>query len=212
MKNKIKQAFVEHYLENGSYPASIVSFSKKNKMKESDFYEVYNSFEQIEAELWKDLIAQTIQKIEGESIYANYSVREKLLSFYYTLVEVAKNQRSYFLSVTRGLEMPLMIKTSLVVADAKAEFVEFATTLLIEGRETREIEQRPIPQLMQKYPDLLWKHFLSVFEFWLKDTSPQFEKTDTFIEKTVNTAFDLMGRTPLDSIFDLGKFMYQNRK
>jgi len=32
------------------------------------------------------------------------------------------------------------------------------------------------------------------------------------IEKTVNTAFDLLGRSPLDSLFDLGKFIFQNRK
>ena len=37
------------------------------------------------------------------------------------------------------------------------------------------------------------------------------EKTDTMIEKSVNTVFDLLARSPLDSLIDLGKFLYQNR-
>jgi ubiquinone biosynthesis protein COQ9 len=52
---------------------------------------------------------------------------------------------------------------------------------------------------------------LSIIDFWIKDDSKLFEKTDTLIEKSVNTTMDWMARTPLDSLFDLGKFLFQNR-
>jgi hypothetical protein len=84
--------------------------------------------------------------------------------------------------------------------------------LVVEGQETREIEPRSIPFITAKYPDLMWLLVLSILDFWINDDSRLFEKTDTLIEKSVNTAMDWMGRTPFDSLFDLGKFLYQNRK
>jgi hypothetical protein len=52
---------------------------------------------------------------------------------------------------------------------------------------------------------------LFILNFWVKDPSQQFEQTDVAIEKAVNTSFDLIGKTPLDTIFDFAKFLFQNR-
>ena len=46
----------------------------------------------------------------------------------------------------------------------------------------------------------------------MDDNSAGFEKTDMAIEKSVNTVFDVFDNTPLDSIIDLGKFLWQNKK
>jgi len=98
------------------------------------------------------------------------------------------------------------------LADFKIAFYDYINELVLEARETKEIEQRPIPQLTQRYPDLFWAKTLFILDFWVNDSSKAFEKTDTMIEKSVNTAFDLLGRSPLDSLFDLGKFLFQNRR
>ena len=47
--------------------------------------------------------------------------------------------------------------------------------------------------------------------FWKEDNSPGFEKTDAAIEKSVNLAFDLIGKGAVDSAIDFAKFMYQNK-
>lgn len=211
-QDKIRKAFIEYVLTEGRRPESVFMFAKKLKMTEEAFYEEYNSFVQIENDIWKSFIAETIISIESEEVYGSYSVREKLLAFNYTLVETLKKQRSYVLKSYERMEKPLHMKRNTHFTDAKLVFEDFANELLLEGRETREVEQRPIPQLMQKYPDMLWKQTLSIIEFWVNDISKSFEKTDTLIEKSVNTSMDLLGRTPLDSIFDLGKFLYQNRR
>ncbi|MFN4199515.1 MAG: TetR/AcrR family transcriptional regulator, partial [Flavobacterium sp.] len=41
--------------------------------------------------------------------------------------------------------------------------------------------------------------------------SKGFEKTDVLIEKSVKAAFDVMDTTPLESIFDLGKFIWKEK-
>ena len=88
-------------------------------------------------------------------------------------------------------------------------FDDYARDLMAEGRESREVEPRPF--LTDRYPKALWAETLLILDFWVRDVSKNFEKTDTVIEKAVNTTFDLIGRSPLDSLFDLAKFMYQNR-
>jgi hypothetical protein len=52
---------------------------------------------------------------------------------------------------------------------------------------------------------------LITIKFWLDDTSAAFEKTDIFIEKAVNTSFDLVNIKPLESLIDLGKFLFKEK-
>lgn len=212
MKNKIKEQYVDYLLENGNEPESIYKFCKKNKIKESEFYEQFNSFKQVNAEIWKQYFITSIENIKAESVYENYSVREKLLSFFYTLIEVLKQNRSYILKNYETLQKPLNMKKNAEFADAKRVFEEYLNEILVEGQETREIEPRPIPQLISKYPQWVWMLNLSILDFWINDDSKMFEKTDTLIEKSVNTTMDWMARTPFDSLFDLGKFLFQNRR
>jgi hypothetical protein len=211
-QEKIRQAYSEYLLENGKQPESVYAFCKKLKIKEVDFYEEYSSFPQIESDIWKAIFIEARAATEKEEVYQNYSVREKLLAFLYTWIEILKNNRSYILKSYEGFEKPIYMKRNAQLVDFKASFYDFMNELLMEARETREVEQRAIPQLMQRYPDLFWAKTLYILDFWVNDTSKSFEKTDTMIEKTVNTAFDLLGRSPLDSLFDLGKFIFQNRK
>jgi tetracycline repressor-like protein len=48
-------------------------------------------------------------------------------------------------------------------------------------------------------------------KFWIDDTSPSFEKTDIYIEKSVQASFDLIDTTPLKSLIDFGKFLYKEK-
>jgi len=57
-----------------------------------------------------------------------------------------------------------------------------------------------------------WIQFLFILKFWLEDTSKSFEKTDIIIEKSVNTVVDLLDTKPLESLLDLGKFLWKERK
>jgi len=211
-QEKIRQAYTEYVLDNGKEPESVYAFCKKLKIKEEDFYDEHSSFPQIESEIWKALFIEARASAEREEVYQNYSVREKLLAFLFTWIETLKKNRSYILKSYEGFEKPIYTKRNVQLVDFKASFYDYVNELLMEARETREVEQRPIPQLMQRYPDLFWAKTLFILDFWIKDTSKSFEKTDTMIEKTVNTAFDLLGRSPLDSLFDLGKFIFQNKK
>ena len=206
-EEKIKQAYIEHVLEHGTRPASIFKFVKELKIKEEDFYDSFNSFENIDKQIWLDLFNETTQRIQSDDVFDEYSVREKLLAFFYTWIEVLKTQRSFILETTPKVQKPDLKPANLsYVRDA---FKEFITELMLEAKETEEVKTRPY--ISDKYEDAIWVQFLFVLNFWIKDDSRGFEKTDAAIEKSVNLAFDLMGRGPLDTMLDFGKFLFQNR-
>jgi hypothetical protein len=205
---KIRKAFIEYVLENGTRPASIFQFAKKLKMTEAEFYDFYNSFDQLEADIWRTSLDETIAKIEAEEVYAQYSVREKLLALYYTWFETLKAQRSFVLKTFPDLKKSGM-KTPSSLETLKTGYYNFVTELMMEAKETKEVVSRRFVD--ERYPQIFWLQALWLLDFWVKDTSKGFEKTDSAIEKTVNTSFDLIGASALDSVIDLAKFMFQNR-
>jgi hypothetical protein len=91
----------------------------------------------------------------------------------------------------------------------KRKFKDFSTEIILEGKETEQIADRAF--ISDRYEDALWLETLFIFQYWLKDTSPSFEKTDVAVEKSVNLAFDLMGKSAVDSLLDFAKFLYQSK-
>ena len=204
---KIKKAYIEYVLEHGSQPSSIFKFVKDLKLKEETFYETFNSFEAVEKDIWLGMLETTISQIAQESIYEAYSVREKLLAFYYTLIEVMKKSRSYLLQTAKRPGVPDL--TPYYLETFKKEFKAFVGELLAEAQETGEVQKRQY--ISNRYDEGIWLQFLFVLNFWMKDDSKGFEKTDAAIEKAVNLSFELMGRGPLDEVVDFAKFLWQNR-
>lgn len=205
---KLIDSYKSILIETGTKPISVAFFAKKNKITEAKFYDEVSSFEHLEELIWANLMAETVQKIEEDEVYATYSVREKLLSFYYTHIEVLKQNRSFALLNLEPFSIS-KYKNLEVLNLAKIGFKDYLKDLLAEGRESQEVIERLF--ISDKYPDAFWVQYLIILDFWIKDNSKGFEKTDTAIEKSVNASFDLIGPSPLDSLFDVAKFFYQNR-
>lgn len=205
--DKIKSAYKDYILMHGHEPPSVFQFTKELKLSEDEFYKYFGSFDSVKKHIWKGYVSKTIDVLHKEKAYTDYTVREKLLSFYYTMMEVLKMDRSFVLVSLRDLK-----KTDLTpkfMHGFKSEFKEYIDDLVAEGLETEEIVKRPI--ITERYYDGLWLQLMFVINFWIKDDSANFEKTDAAIEKSVNLSFELMGKGPLDMMVDFAKFLYQNR-
>lgn len=204
----ILDGFVNHVLEHGTVPKSIFKFAKDLKMKEGDFYTYFTSFDAIKSAIWVQIFEESVTQIEAQDVYREYSAREKFLGFLFTWIEELKKNRSYLLSVY-GDKPKSMGALPQEIKAFKEKFKDFASEIILEGKETQEIANRPV--ISDRYDEALWIQVWFVFKYWLEDTSPRFEKTDAAIEKSVNLAFDLMGKSALDSFIDFAKFLYQNK-
>src|SRR5690606_6251667 len=106
-----------------------------------------------------------------------YTSREKMLSFFYSYVEVLKRQRSF---VKYSLKDSGKFSTPAVLTDVKSIFENFAEELINDGLSSGELAERKF--ISKRYKDALWLQFAFIINFWINDDSKDFEKTDEAIE------------------------------
>ncbi|WP_372746921.1 TetR family transcriptional regulator C-terminal domain-containing protein, partial [Lutibacter sp.] len=178
-----------------------------NNFDEQLFYMFYANFDAVEKSIFNAFFNNTLNALEQSTDYENYDARAKLLSFYYTFFENLAANRSYVVYALNKHKNSL--KNLNELQDLRKLFLAFIDTLQIE---TFKIEQEKIAKMQQMgLKESYWIQLLLTLKFWLDDSSTAFEKTDIFIEKSVNTSFDLIDIKPLKSAIDFGKFLLKEK-
>jgi len=206
-EDKIRSSYIEFLLTNGKRPASVYKFCLDLGIKEDGFYSYVGSFDGLEKQIWKGFIDKAINRLNADDSFNGFTAREKILAFYYTLLEELKQNRSYILFQLDNSRKPELVPE--YIKGFKAAFESFFESILNEGKGNGEVAKRPV--LDKRYPQLFWLHMGFILFFWKDDDSAGFEKTDAAIEKSVNLAFDLIGKGAVDSAIDFAKFLYQNK-
>lgn len=203
----IEGAYIGHLLNNGQRPPSVFKFSRELGIKEDDFYKLFGSFDGVERSIWKRFFNETIMRLESDNTFSGFSVREKILAFYYTFFEDLRSKRSFvLLQLDNHPKLDLMPE---FLKDFRAAYENWIGALMAQGKETGEIANRPY--LEKTYPKMFWLQMGFLLVFWKKDNSPAFEQTDAAVEKSVNLSFDLIEKGAVDTAFDFAKFMVQTR-
>jgi len=203
------QAYKKYLLEHGQRPSSVYKFCVDNGHTEESFYMQYASFETLEKSIFLAYLHEVKNTLESDKNFNEFSSREKLLSFYFSFIEVIKRERSLVLMLS-GSKMPRPELVPDFLKSFKPAFENWVSGIISEGKINGEVATRPI--IDKQYTSVFWLHFLFVLNFWIKDESAGFESTDAAIEKSVNLAFELIGKSPLDSMIDFAKFLYQHKK
>ena len=211
-KKKISQSeiiskYMNYVLENNNPPKSVYAFAKAANFEESEFYTFFGSFEGIEKDILNTFFTNTLETLYKSEEYSTFDSRSKLLSFYFTFFENLSANRSYLLLVLDNGSMNL--QKLKVLTNLKSSFTKYINELNIE---TLDFKEQKITKFQEKaIEEGAWIQLLITIKFWINDTSASFEKTDIFIEKAVNTSFDLLNTAPLKSVIDLGKFLYKEK-
>lgn len=202
----IQTAYIDFVLTEGEQPKSVYVFAKKNKMPEEEFYRFFASFDAIEQNIWTGFAVRTITEIKTQEVWNQYSAREKALSFFYSFFELLKGSRSFVVYSVK--KQPKTFATPQTFQGIKDVFESFCNDLIVEGIESNELSERKF--FTNRYKDALWVQLVFVLNFWINDISTGFEKTDEAIEKGINVTFDLFQRSPIDNLFEYGKFLAKN--
>ena len=206
--SQIQNVYIDYVLTHNEAPKSVYNFAKKLKMTEADFYNFYASFTSIEKAIWADITITTIAQVKDQEVWSQYSSREKILSFFYGFIEQLKARRSF---IIYSLEKHgKRLSTPEVLSDAKPIFENFSEDVINDGLDSGELAERKF--FSKRYKDALWVQFAFIVNFWTEDDSNGFEKTDEAIEKGINLSFDLFQRSPIDNLFEYGKFLARNGK
>ena len=211
-KKSITQAdiigyYMDYVLTHNENPKSVYAFAKDNNFEEQRFYEFFASFDSLEQSIFKIFFDNAHEVLEKSEDYINFDPKNKLLSFYFTFFEILTANRSYVTYALEGHKSSLKSMRTLV--HLKKRFVNYIEHLNIK---TIDLKQEQLVKLQRRsLKETAWLQLLTTIRFWIDDSSPSFEKTDLFIEKSVKASFDLIDVTPLKSIIDLGKFLYKEK-
>ncbi|MFT4781991.1 MAG: hypothetical protein ACJAZK_002919 [Psychroserpens sp.] len=206
-KNDIISFYMDYVLEHNHQPKTVYAFAKASNFEEQKFYDHFGSFEAVEKHVFTAFYHNTITVLEKSDDYTSFDARNKLLSFYFTFFENLTANRSY---VKYALEHHKSdLKSMSLLKDLKRVFTDYIASLEID---LIDIKQEQIDRIQQRgLKETAWFQLLLTLKFWIDDTSPGFEKTDIFIEKSVNTSFDVLNVAPIRTLIDFGKFIFKEK-
>ncbi|MEH6538299.1 MAG: TetR family transcriptional regulator C-terminal domain-containing protein [Psychroserpens sp.] len=206
-KNDIISYYMDFVLDHNKQPKTVYAFAKVNNFEEQKFYEYFGSFEAVEKHVFNAFFNNTITILEKSDDYNTFDSRNKLLSFYFTFFENLTANRSYIKYALEHHKNSL--KGLLLLSELKHSFTNFIEHLDIDLIETK---QEHIDRIQRRgLKESAWLQLLLTMKFWIDDTSKGFEKTDIFIEKSVNTSFDVLDVAPIRSLIDFGKFIFKEK-
>ena len=211
-QEKILDLYSKYVLRNNKKPLNVFTFCDDHDLTEAEFYSFYANFEQLEADYLRYFMDQSILLITAEDSYYMDHAKNKLLSFYYTFFEQLTLNRSLVIYLIGQDKNNLQNVKKLW--SLKKEFQRFIKSLEISEPLMENVNDRM--EKMERFKnkgieELYWGHFMATLKFWIEDTSPNFEKTDIFIEKSVDTSFELFEIKPLKKLIDLGKFLFNEK-
>jgi len=207
-QDKIFELYGDYILNHGERPKNIYRFAKDNEFEEKDFYDYFSSFEQIEKLMLVNLFDKSVELASEVNISNEITSKEKLLNVYFIFFENMTMNRSLVLMIL-GNDKLHSAKISNQLKETHRDFIR---TLDFNDWEMIKKAKDDVKNFHEKArEEALWLHLVSAIEFWKQDTSPSFEKTDIFIEKTIDTGFELMDNEPLRKVVDLGKFLFKEK-
>ena len=187
------ELYMDYVLEHNHAPKSICSFSKHNGFEEAEFYTFFGNFESLEKSIFTQFFTNTIKTLESSKDYSTYDSRNQLLSFYFTFFENLTANRSYVVyALGEGKNQLENLKK---LKGLRSNFLNYIDQLDIE---VLQIKNKQLEQIKDSVvQETYWIQLMLTLKFWLDDTSKSFEKTDIFIEKSINASFDLINISPL---------------
>lgn len=207
-EERIFELYGDYILNHGERPKNVYRFAKDNEFEEKDFYDYFSSFEQVERSMLVNLFDKSVELASKVDSSDKITSREKLANVYFIFFENMTMNRSLVMMIL-GNDKLHSAKISNYLKETHRHFIK---TLDFKDWEMIQKAKDDVKNFHEKAREgALWLHLVSAIEFWKKDTSPAFEKTDIFIEKTIDTGFELMDKEPLRKVLDLGKFLFKEK-
>lgn len=205
-----KQQLLEWYMQDvltGERKSTVFAFAKDHGIEEQEFYQFFGSFDAIDQSFFSEITASTLDLVQSAKGYQKMDARTRLLTFYYTFFENLTANRSFAKYVLTKHSIPL--KNLSALQEMRGRFFNFIDSLPLDEF---DLQHEGLKKTQKRaIEEAAWLQLLMTLKFWLDDQSALFEKTDIFIEKAVNTSFDLLDVKPVKSLLDFGKFVFQER-
>ena len=206
-EDSIISMYMNDVLSNNSEPKNVFCFCKDQSISETDFYKFFNSLDALKKIIWVKFLENAVATIKKDEAFEKYSDKNKLLTLYFTLFEILTLNRSFVLFSLSENKQGL--KSLATLKEFRNSFKLFIVSIIENDQQTSNEKIKTVTKPL--FSEGAYIQFLFLLKFWMDDTSKEFEKTDILIEKSVNTVVDLLNTKPLESLLDLGKFLWKEK-
>lgn len=206
-REDLMSKYMDYVLEHEKNPKSVYKFTKDIGVEEAEFYAHFGNFDGLKSQIWEHFYQNASQLMDSNEEVMQYGSREKMLTFFFTFFEILTANRSYVIYVLDAHDD--MMKNMSQLKGLRKNIKSFAKELIAEDNVDKKFNF--LKNSESVFSEGAWIQFLFLLKFWKDDQSPGFEKTDVAIEKSVNTVFDVFDNTPLEKVFDFGKFLYKEQ-
>ena len=135
--------------------------AKENKIDESDFYAYYGSLEALKQDIWLKLFENAKQTIESDANFLIYSQKDKVLTLYFTLVEVLNLNRSYVSFALK--EDKNAIKNVKQLKSFRNHFKSFIVDIVETQSSEQDVKLNKI--IKPLFSEGIWLEFLFILKF-----------------------------------------------
>ena len=202
--NKIQwiAAYKSFLLEKGALPANAKELAEYCDKSLKEFREKFLGLEQLETAVIRLYFKEAVDLLMADESFHEYSNKEKQLAFLYVLIEKVGKDEEFLHEFIhhKKWEKTFAIK---VVKMVNQQELSWAS---INWKNSRMANLGFNPK-----QSILIQHALSTIAFFLKDSSPEKQDTDAYIEKTTDVLYRLTDTSTLRSMLDLGKFLFSRR-
>jgi hypothetical protein len=206
-KVDILTLYMDFVIENQTKPSDVEEFCQRVNLEETDFYSHFKSLKKVEKAIFKELFINSLEVLSESEEFTSFDKKNKLISLYFTFFENLNLNREYILIALKGCEN--QFKSLGTFSSLKKNFIHFVDNLNLSES---IIPLEGLEKIQRKLiNESAWIQLFLTIQFWLEDTSDSFEKTDIFIEKSINTSFELIENKFLKNAFDFGKFVYKEK-
>ncbi len=206
LREKALGAFGAHVKERGARPESIAQFCRDGEIPESAGQTAFPTLDALESAFWSELVERVADAIAAGAEWPTFTARQQLLTFLFTFFEEALPYRAFLDSrfgESGALGRPEWLESF------EARYEDFVAGVIAQGEAGGEIADRGC--FARLYPVSFYQLFRATIDFHRKDESAKFERTDAYIEKTVNLAFELLRPNAFHAALDLLRFILPAR-
>ena len=114
-----------------SAPRWVYSFVENTEIEKDQFYDFFTDLNELENEIWLKVLQDTLAVLDNDPSYQSFTLRERLLAFYYTLLEVMNDHRQALSVILSRPKLPGVSPSYLKTA--RVQFEAFITQLIHEG-------------------------------------------------------------------------------
>ena len=195
-----------HAQLDGSKPCTnVYQFCQIAGCSEGDFYAQFSDLAHLKSSIWEAFMGQASDLVAQSPDFQQAPAQEKALSLLFTLFEVMTANRTYILHSAEAFKSDLA---------SWGDLKGFRTQYKAWAKEHLSRTQQGPKALAQLQSagteEAFWIQFMLLFQYWVKDRSKGFEKTDILIEKSTATFFELFMDRPNSNLFDLGKYLIKD--